>query len=305
MEIANAVFVDDDLALIPTDLTKNTLSDVLAAYQAEIASKELSSEETKDEINAWVKEKTHEMIDSLLNEPLSEDTAMLLMNTVYFMGNWTNSFPEEATDEQTFHGANGDTQVSMMHQQDRFGYAETESYQQIMLPYNSGYVMNVYLPKDGVSVEDVSSELYQNALNGQEISYQSKEMILSMPKFEMEYSAQLKDVLMEMGLEKIFDYAVYDRVSEAEMGVSQILHKTALKNDEHGTEAAAVTAIMVETMALMEPETPIEVTIDRPFYFTITHRGTGVNLFEGCIFDLEPEQSGETVSSTEAPTGLR
>ena len=99
----------------------------------------------------------------------------------------------------------------------------------------------------------------------------------------MECEAELKNTLQELGLDTLFNESVYDRVSEDPLAVGSVFHKTAIKNDENGTEAAAVTMIMVETCALVES---VEMTVDHPFYFTISHQETGLKLFEGCIFNL-------------------
>lgn len=287
VEIGNALYVSKKLDLLPEF---GTLPELLAGYEAEVDEKELDTEEAMNEINDWVKKKTNDLIDSILDEPLSSDAAMLLMNTVYFMGNWANSFSEEATDKQTFYGTKEENEISMMHQQDRFLYTETDEYQMICLQYTYGYAMYVYLPKDPEAYKNWADAEYLKELTDQEYEFEDREVLLSMPKFEMEYDVVLNDCLEKLGMEKIFDSEVYDRITNEEMKVDTILHKTAIKNDEKGTEAAAVTAVVCETTALIEPETPVEVTMDHPFYFTITHQESGVNLFEGCIMNLDGEE---------------
>lgn len=290
VEIANAFYVDDEVQTVDAF---EELKELLTGYQAEVDVKALETEQTMNEVNEWVKEKTHEMIESLLDEPMSRDVAMLLMNTVYFKGKWMKSFTEDFTDTQTFYGRNGETEVSMMHQQSRFPYVETDEYQVISLPYQADYEMRIYLPKDTETCEKWSDAEYLQALSEIEFPEKSREVLLSLPKFELEYSRQLKDVLKNLGVMKIFDGYIYDRVCNDLLGVGSILHKTALKNHENGTEAAAVTAIFVMTMAMREPEEPVEMMIDRPFYFTITHKELGLNLFEGCIYNLEESVDGD------------
>ena len=108
-----------------------------------------------------------------------------------------------------------------------------------------------------------------------------------MPKFEMEYGKELKDILKELGLEGIFDGCIYDRLTDAEMAVGSIYHKTAIKNDENGTEAAAVTMMLMEAMALLPEDDIVEMNMDHPFYFTISNTETGLKLFEGCVYNLK------------------
>ena len=108
-----------------------------------------------------------------------------------------------------------------------------------------------------------------------------------MPKFEMEYGKELKDILKELGLEGIFDGCIYDRLTDEEMAVGSIYHKTAIKNDENGTEAAAVTMMLMEAMALLPEDDIVEMNMDHPFYFTISNTQTGLKLFEGCVYNLK------------------
>lgn len=287
LETANAVYIDDELKTVPSfeDLT-NIFSDT---YQASLKKCDLSTEDTMNEINAWVNDKTHGLIDSILEEPMSEDVRMALLNAVYFKASWIKEFSEDLTDKQIFHGAKGDTTVDMMHQEDHFDYAENDDYQMIRLPYYGDSEMTVYLPKDTTTADkwseaDYLATLTQDA-DAQEWDY--RKVSLSMPKFELEYGTELADVLKELGVERIFNNNVYDRLSDEELFVGSVYHKTAIKNDEKGTEAAAVTMIGVAETGLLPDEEVVEMNMDHPFYFTISNTDTGLKLFEGCIYNLD------------------
>jgi len=280
VEIANALYLSDRLDLIAD---QDELEELFLEYQAEVGIKPLDTEETMQEINEWVSEKTHEMIKSLLDEPMSQDTLMMLMNTIYFKGYWVNDFDERDTDTQIFYAPEQEIEVDMMHQTDYFSYAETEDYQIIHLPYHRGYQMQIYLPKDQHVYEQWSNVEHWEALHKEKYDLEYAKVALSLPKFEMEFGAELTGLLQDMGLKGIFDASLYDRISNDGLQTSCIIHKTALSNDEYGTEAAAVTAIMLAGGAMV-PEQTVEMVVDRPFYFTITDYKNGVNLFEGCVF---------------------
>lgn len=284
---ANAMYVDEKMKM---SSSFDDLADILSnTYQASLKRCDLSSAETMNEINDWVNEKTYGLIPSILDEPMDPSTRMTLLNAVYFKAAWVNAFEKESTDKQIFHGKEGDTSVDMMHQQDHFEYAENDEYQMIRLPYHGGCEMTVYLPKDSV-VSDKWSEkdyLYQLGLDADKQEWDSREVSLSMPKFEMEYGKKLNDILKELGLEGIFDGCIYDRLTDEEMAVGSIYHKTAIKNDENGTEAAAVTMALMEAMALLPEDDIVEMNMDHPFYFTISNTQTGLKLFEGCVYNLK------------------
>lgn len=286
LETANAMYVDEKMKM---SSSFDDLADILSnTYQASLKRCDLSSAETMNEINDWVNEKTYGLIPSILDEPMDPSTRMTLLNAVYFKAAWVNAFEKELTDKQIFHGKEGDTSVDMMHQQDHFEYAENDEYQMIRLPYHGGCEMTVYLPKDSVASDKWSEKdyLYQLGLDADKQEWDSREVSLSMPKFEMEYGIELKDVLTELGVERIFDKNVYDRLSDEELSVSSVYHKTAIKNDENGTEAAAVTMVIAEAMGLLPEDDIVEMNMDHPFYFTISNTQTGLKLFEGCVYNL-------------------
>ena len=287
LETANAMYVDEKMKM---SSSFDDLADILSnTYQASLKRCDLSSAETMNEINDWVNEKTHGLIPSILDEPMDPGIRMTLLNAVYFKAAWVNAFEKELTDKQIFHGKEGDTSVDMMHQQDHFEYAENDEYQMIRLPYHGGCEMTVYLPKDSTAADKWSEKdyLYQLGLEADKQEWDRREVSLSMPKFEMEYGKELKDILKELGLEGIFDGCIYDRLTDEEMAVGSIYHKTAIKNDENGTEAAAVTMMLMEAMALLPEDDIVEMNMDHPFYFTISNTETGLKLFEGCVYNLK------------------
>ena len=287
LETANAMYVDEKMKM---SSSFDDLADILSnTYQASLKRCDLSSAETMNEINDWVNEKTHGLIPSILDEPMDPSIRMTLLNAVYFKAAWVNAFEKELTDKQIFHGKEGDTSVDMMHQQDHFEYAENDEYQMIRLPYHGGCEMTVYLPKDSITTDKWSEKdyLYQLGLEADKQEWDRREVSLSMPKFEMEYGKELKDILKELGLEAIFDGCIYDRLTDEEMAVGSIYHKTAIKNDENGTEAAAVTMALMEAMALLPEDDIVEMNMDHPFYFTISNTETGLKLFEGCVYNLK------------------
>lgn len=287
LETANAMYVDEKMKM---SSSFDDLADILSnTYQASLKRCDLSSEETMNEINDWVNEKTHGLIPSILDEPMDPGIRMTLLNAVYFKAAWVNAFEKELTDKQIFHGKEGDISVDMMHQQDHFEYAENDEYQMIRLPYHGGCEMTVYLPKDSTAADKWSEKdyLYQLGLEADKQEWDRREVSLSMPKFEMEYGNELKDILKELGLEGIFDGCIYDRLTDEEMAVGSIYHKTAIKNDENGTEAAAVTMALMEAMALLPEDDVVEMNMDHPFYFTISNTETGLKLFEGCVYNLK------------------
>ena len=63
------------------------------------------------------------------------------------------------------------------------------------------------------------------------------------------------------------------------MFISDAIHKTYISVDEKGTEAAAVTALMMAGSAL--PPKPVELKFNKPFYFVIRDNTSSEILFIG------------------------
>ena len=103
-EIANSLWADNALPL------KAEYTDgVSEKFGAEIRNLDLNNKEkTLKSTNGWVKEKTHELIPSVLND-YSEDTAVMLINTVYFESNWRDEWDFTELDKQTFTLLDGST----------------------------------------------------------------------------------------------------------------------------------------------------------------------------------------------------
>lgn len=66
--------------------------------------------------------------------------------------------------------------------------------------------------------------------------------------------------------------------------------QSVLRVDERGTEAASVTWAGLDTSLPEGGEEPVvAVTFDRPFYFFIQEKSTGLMLFMGKVEELNPE----------------
>jgi serpin B len=108
-----------------------------------------------------------------------------------------------------------------------------------------------------------------------------------LPRFEIEYSTSLNVPLTDVGIRSIFRPGdLTNIIAEPSLCVSDIIHKVYVKVDEEGTEAAAVTAVMmVKSISMMAPP-EIFVKFDRPFNFTIVHEPLGLALFSGIIHNV-------------------
>ena len=198
---------------------------------------------------------------------------MILINAVYFKDQWQSTFNERATKKEMF---NQIQKVDMMHQRlKHVNYFENENVQIIEIPYVNRKLSSVII----LPAQDMSSDIFLSNLSGQVVeeymSMLKRETVdLSLPKFELRYEVNLNDIMQKLGMEDAFDpaNAKFGHISEEmKLFISQIIHKTYLKVDENGTEAAAVTAMILCGSAMPKQEKIYEMKVDRPFFFGIKH----------------------------------
>jgi serine protease inhibitor len=96
----------------------------------------------------------------------------------------------------------------------------------------------------------------------------------------------LKPTLKALGIKAAFGAADFSGISTRKLFVSAVRQKAFVEVTEEGTEAAAVTGMMVNAMGIeMNPPKPFRMLVDRPFLILIEDERTGIVLFSGVIFD--------------------
>uniref|UniRef100_A0A8C5MJL7 Leukocyte elastase inhibitor n=1 Tax=Leptobrachium leishanense TaxID=445787 RepID=A0A8C5MJL7_9ANUR len=263
-------------------------------YHADLQSVDFctKAEECRKEINTWVEQKTEGKIQDLLpSGSVDALTRLVLVNAIYFKGNWANQFDKQATKEMPFRINKNDTKpVQMMYKKAKYQmtYIPDLLTKVIELPYvNNELSMLILLPDD---IEDSTTglEKLESALTYENfVQWTSPEMMnptqmrLHFPKFKLEDSFELKSVLACMGMSDAFDQGKADfsaMSANNELVLSKVIHKSYVEVNEEGTEAAAATAGIMMMRCM-----PIEPTIvcDHPFLFLIMHTQSRHILFCG------------------------
>jgi serpin B len=103
-----------------------------------------------------------------------------------------------------------------------------------------------------------------------------------MPKFKFSYNILLNDALSTIGMGNAFSgSADFTGINAAGgLQISKVQHKAFIAVDETGTEAAAVTSVVIGLTASLNPS---QITIDHPFLFVIREMNTGLILFAGTV----------------------
>ena len=238
-------------------------------------------------INSWADEQTYGMIPELIGD-LDPSSYLVLMNALYFKGNWNskNEFKESDTAVGNFSAANGkNNKVKYMYQESTIPYGFNNYLQMVSLCYGNGaYAMDLMVPHENVSLEEalssLSSSAYPRSLRGDWF------VKIKLPVFDTESDKiELKDALMNMGVKDAFDRnrADFSPMTENKVWVSEIFQKSKIKVNEKGSEAAAVTVMMMAGSPGLEftpPPVP-EVYATRPFIYVIRETSTDAILFMG------------------------
>ncbi len=289
LDIANSVWYRKGFRV-----ERDFLDRLKAYFEAEIEGLDFSRPEAVDIINNWVSKKTKKKIDKIIDviDPL---TMMYLINAVYFKGTWTAEFDLRETKDDHFTLDNGATiPVKMMQQENDFRYFGNELFHAVDLPYGDElFSMTILLPHKGISVDEVVHDLTEATWNEWMNSFTEEKLGLKimMPRFTLEYKNGLIGVLRTLGMKKAFNPYEADLSGIStqfnDLHISDVIHKTFLKVNEEGTEAAAVTAVVIGTTSV-GPSIPV-VRIDRPFILAIREHHSGSILFIGKVHEPKSE----------------
>ncbi|KAM3680274.1 serpin B10-like [Ammospiza nelsoni] len=247
-----------------------------------------AADAVRRDINSSVEQQTEGKIQNLL-PPGSVDslTRLVLINALYFKGNWAIKFEAAATRQRPFRINMHTTKpVPMMYLRDKFNLNYIESVQAdvLELPYvNNDLSMFILLPSDVSGLQKLERELtFENlsAWTNPELM-EKMNMEVYLPRFTLEEKYDLKSTLSRMGIQDAFTEGQADFTAMSKTGdlfLSQVFHKCYLEVNEEGTEAAAASAA---TLASRSLGATIIFLADHPFLFFIRHNKTKTILFLG------------------------
>ncbi len=236
-------------------------------------------------INQWVSDKTQAKITKLETDPMSPDIRMILINALYFKGDWSREFPLKDTREGDFTLLGGAVKrCAFMHSDFDAAHYDGDLAQVVELPYgDSLYAMDLILPKATDGMEAVETALKNGAWTDWSAHLAGGVKVV-VPKLKLEYSASLVPALTALGMDVAFSgLADFSGITGSpDLYISDVVHKTYLEVDEKGTTAAAVTEVIMEIKASL-PTAPVE--FNRPFILLIREKTTGTVLFLGRMMD--------------------
>jgi serpin B len=255
-------------------------------------------EEARRIINKWVEERTNEKIKDIIRpNDLDPATVLVLVNAIYFKGDWASQFSEDQTHTAEFTLPGGEKKnVAMMEQEGRFGYREMEDAQVLELPYVGEQLsMFIVLPRDADGLSDIEDVLTENNLRSWISQLPRTTVRVYLPRFKVTWGTfELNESLQALGMRDAFvsgraDFSGMDGTKRLFIG--RVLHKASIEVNEKGAEAAAATAVVT----MRAPARTPTFRADHPFLLLICDNSTGSILFLGRIVDPSVELQEEDV----------
>jgi len=226
---------------------------------------------------------------------LTEETRLVLVNAIYFKGDWANKFDPRKTVPREFTlGEKEKITVDMMHTKRKFGFSQNQelNFQMLELTYaNEVLSMFVVLPNDTFGLGALEENLTVCVINKMVKASRKEEVKVFLPKFKIESSLSLSEALKAIGMEQLFSSDLADLsgiTGEKDLFVSAVIHKAFVEVNEEGSEAAAATAVAFAANCYV-PEK--QFNANHPFLFFIRDNKSGCILFWGRI--LKPTLSSQ------------
>jgi len=284
LSIANAIWIDTRYSTSDGFVTRTERQ-----FSAEVAKLDFQQAQSVDTINSWVDKATNGKIDSIIDR-LEPDMRMVLVNAVHFLADWSDPFDPNDTRDRIFQSPKGGYPTPFMHAERTMSVVETDGATGVALPYEGGrFVFVALLPPEDVALEQWIGEqhgqlvdrLFQSVATGV-----SERVDLALPKFLDRFEAKLSGPLKSIGMTEPFDPSVADfsrmhAEGRKDLFIDEVLHKTFIRVDEKGTEAAAVTAVMMRLTSMMPSGR--QIVFDRPFFYSILDTKTDHALFIGTM----------------------
>ena len=315
VSMANLIVVNKQYAVNPpyaAGIKKN--------YGAEIWSRAFNPT-TISEINKWIARKTHGMIRDGID---GLDGIMCGVNTIYFNGQWAEPFDKKKTRPTVFTCLNGKkVKVSMMSQRYHCDYLKAKTFQAIAMPYRPResknakmrkYSLYVFLPLPGKGLSTINDYLKRNTLAAirQEMAdygikhFNTPQPIVNIkiPRLEISQEIDVTSVMKALGVKTAFggnaDFS--NIVSTGGISIGHSKQKAAIRIDEEGTEAAAMTESAVvgayEGQVATRPKEAFFYA-NRPFLYMIACEDTNTILFIGQYANGKIQKGGAWKTDTD------
>ncbi|XP_015588578.1 leukocyte elastase inhibitor isoform X2 [Cephus cinctus] len=285
LSLANTIFIHNNISLLPEFKLISTNS-----FKATVPKVDFEdSAGATQQINAWVEENTKNKIkDCISAGSIKDDTKVILVNAIYFKGNWADKFnPDFTTDRPFYVTQNQKKLVPTMFKKTKYprGKIESLNVEVVEIPYvNTDLDLLIILPNEREGLEYLENNFDWDTIATARRFPNDVEIYL--PKFKLEVTSDLEQTLRKIGLHLIFeDLADFSSMTAMPLKVSSVIQKVFVEINEEGSEAAATTVVQMRLRRMINESS--EFLVDHPFMFVIRHKPTNIPLFIGRVKDFD------------------
>lgn len=248
-------------------------------------------------INGYVYEKTHGKISKILDKnDINNSTRFVIVNSIYFEGDWSHPFPLNKTKMSPFYTKKeNDFKVPTLSQVQFFPYYEDDELQCLSLPFSRKDSIQpllecvIVLPKKD-SLVDVNSTLSFTKLNKILDLRKMHHVSVEIPKFCFSQRINLNTSLITLGMKLPFTYqADFSKIDGTKnLFLNTVIHETFFSFYEKGVTASAATASSIEiTSEYPSIDDIIVFKANHPFFFFIIDYHSRSILFMGRCYKPE------------------
>lgn len=287
LNIANSLWAQEDYHFL--DSYFETVETHYNSKTFQVNFKEHHQQIAKD-INDWVYEETREKIKDLIApNVLTNDTRLVLVNAIYFLGAWLKEFNPNLTTEDLFYLLDGEmVSADFMRRSDTLPYFEDDRMQLLEIPYSGkDFSMLFVLPAEGKNLEEFERTLHAASFADMINKMDEQEVEVFVPSFEADTQIDLEDILAKMGMENAFSrHADFSGMTgDLDLVLDKVIHQAVIEVGEEGTEAAAATAVVVIRKTAIDTDRPPVFRANRPFLFFVKDNETQNILFSGRVMN--------------------
>ena len=275
VNIANGMWANGNNILHP-----EFIKSMQKYYDAESSSLEFSNIQSVKDINNWVNTKTDGCIDEIISSLSSQDK-VVIANAIKVKKEWLEQFNPSNTTIQAFYLKDGTIKGhKSMTKKSKYKVCIEDNFSYIEIPYKDNLRMHTVMPKKaGAMLRNFSID----NLNKVKSKATEQEIILNLPKFNVDSTVDLKHSIAYHGISKIFGNSA-DLSGMSPMGkelfISALNQRNNIEVNEKGTKLASSTVAVAGCKGIYRP---LSIEINRPFIFAICSHGIDAPLLIGHI----------------------
>ena len=280
--LANSLWLEKGL-----NYNQDTMDNLAHYYYTSVYQGDLGSQKINNAIGAWLNNNTGGLLkNASKNINLSPDTILALYSTIYFQAKWQDQFSAKNNTTDMFHAPEGDKSATFMNKKlAQMHYYYGDKFSAVALSLKNGSLMWFILPDEGYTTADVlaDSQYMQMILQQDWENKKWMKVNLSVPKFDINSTINLKAGLQEMGVTDVFseEAANFNGITgDVPIFLTAANQSVRVQIDEEGVKAASYIEFPGATSP-MPPEEIIDFILDRPFIFAITTES--IPLFMGTV----------------------